>query len=107
LFGQLENGLVEAVAVLISKMPRLRHESAVGNLGECFKSKPDFTKVYPNSAIHIDSLLHFLFSTFTPFFLRCFVCLFYRPGKNGGHKLLNWTAVHIGFSVIINKLVRA
>lgn len=33
--------------------------------------------------------------------------LFYRPGKNGGHKLLNWTAVHFGFSVIINKLVRA
>jgi nuclear pore complex protein Nup85 len=48
---QLENGLVEAVAVLISKMPRLRPESAAGNLGECFKSKPDFIKVYPNSAI--------------------------------------------------------
>lgn len=49
---QIENGLVEAVAVLISKMPRLRPESAVGQLGECFKSKPDFIKVYPNSAIH-------------------------------------------------------
>lgn len=51
LIVQLENGLVEAVAVLISKMPRLRPESAVGNLGECFKSKPDFIKVCPNSAI--------------------------------------------------------
>jgi len=48
---QLENGLVEAVAVLISKMPRLRPESAIGNLGECFKSKPDFIKVYPNSTV--------------------------------------------------------
>lgn len=43
---QIENGLVEAVAVLISKMPRLRLESSVGELGECFKSKPEFSKVY-------------------------------------------------------------
>lgn len=44
LHRQTENGLVEAVAVLISKMPRMRLEHA-GNLGECFKSKPDFVKV--------------------------------------------------------------
>ncbi|XP_020960178.1 nuclear pore complex protein NUP85-like [Arachis ipaensis] len=41
----LENGLVEAVAVLISKMPRLCHESTNGKLGELFKSKPGFIKV--------------------------------------------------------------
>ncbi|KAK2981337.1 hypothetical protein RJ640_012269 [Escallonia rubra] len=41
---ETENGLVEAVAVLISKMPRMRSKSAAGNLGECFKSKPDFIK---------------------------------------------------------------
>ncbi|RYR61007.1 hypothetical protein Ahy_A04g018100 isoform A [Arachis hypogaea] len=42
---ELENGLVEAVAVLISKMLRLCHESTNGKLGELFKSKPDFIKV--------------------------------------------------------------
>ncbi|XLR27225.1 hypothetical protein S83_055125, partial [Arachis hypogaea] len=41
---ELENGLVEAVAVLISKMPRLCHESTNGKLGELFKSKPGFIK---------------------------------------------------------------
>ncbi|XLR23526.1 hypothetical protein S83_051426, partial [Arachis hypogaea] len=41
---QLKNGLVEAVAVLISKMPRLCHESTNGKLGELLKSKPDFIK---------------------------------------------------------------
>lgn len=41
---QTENGLVEAVAVLISKMPRMRPELDSGRLGECFKTKPDFTK---------------------------------------------------------------
>lgn len=43
--GQTENGLVEAVAVLISKMPRMRPELEDGKLGECFKAKPDFMKV--------------------------------------------------------------
>ena len=43
---QTENGLVEAVAVLIAKMPRMRLELAEGKLGECFKAKPDFMKVY-------------------------------------------------------------
>ncbi|CAM8967483.1 unnamed protein product [Rhodiola kirilowii] len=39
-----ENGLVEAVAVLISKMPRRRPDLAAGTLGENFMSKPDFMK---------------------------------------------------------------
>lgn len=43
---QIENGLVEAVAVLISKMPRMRPELESGTLGECFKAKPDFMKVF-------------------------------------------------------------
>lgn len=43
---QTENGLVEAVAVLISNMPRMRLELAEGKLGECYKAKPDFMKVY-------------------------------------------------------------
>lgn len=42
---QTENGLVEAVAILISKMPRIRSELEAGRLGECFKTKPDFIKV--------------------------------------------------------------
>ncbi|XLR23494.1 hypothetical protein S83_051394, partial [Arachis hypogaea] len=41
---ELENGLVEAVAVLISKMPCLCREYTNGKLGELFKSKPDFIK---------------------------------------------------------------
>lgn len=55
---------MEVVAVLISKMPRLRPESAVENLGECFKSKPDFIKVYPNSEIVVRFSINLLFSTF-------------------------------------------
>ncbi|PIA42797.1 hypothetical protein AQUCO_02000323v1 [Aquilegia coerulea] len=41
---ETENGLVEAVAVLVSKMPRMRSEWNESILGECFKSKPDFMK---------------------------------------------------------------
>ncbi|EXB93382.1 hypothetical protein L484_010709 [Morus notabilis] len=41
---ETENGLVEAVAVLISKMPRMRLELAEGKAGECFMAKPDFMK---------------------------------------------------------------
>ncbi|KAH9761237.1 nuclear pore complex protein NUP85 [Citrus sinensis] len=43
---ETENGLVEAVAVLISKMPRMRPELEAGKLGECFKAKPDFMKAW-------------------------------------------------------------
>lgn len=42
---QVENGLVEAVAVLISDMPRLRPDLPEGNLGECYNTKPEFMKV--------------------------------------------------------------
>lgn len=43
---ETENGLVEAVAVLISKMPRMRLELGDGRLGECYKAKPDFIKAW-------------------------------------------------------------
>ncbi|KAK9131011.1 hypothetical protein Sjap_011498 [Stephania japonica] len=43
---ETENGLVEAVAVLVSKMPRMRPELADGTLGECFKTKPEFMKAW-------------------------------------------------------------
>ncbi|KAL0726440.1 hypothetical protein Bca4012_022533 [Brassica carinata] len=41
---ETENGLVEAVAVLISKMPRMRPKLEAGMFGECFAAKPDFMK---------------------------------------------------------------
>ncbi|KAI5390036.1 hypothetical protein KIW84_075386 [Lathyrus oleraceus] len=64
-YRELENGLVEAVAVLISKMPRLRHESAVGNLGDCFKSKPDFIKAWEKWRSQITKL------DCSPFWIQC------------------------------------
>lgn len=42
---ETENGLVEAVVVLVSKMPRLRPELRAGRLGECYRNKTDFIKV--------------------------------------------------------------
>jgi len=38
--------LVEAVAVLISKMPRMRPQLEDGKFGECSAAKPDFMKVF-------------------------------------------------------------
>ncbi|KGN62813.1 nuclear pore complex protein NUP85 [Cucumis sativus] len=43
---ETENGLVEAVAFLISEMPRMRPELDSGKFGQCFKTKPDFTKAW-------------------------------------------------------------
>lgn len=42
---QVENGLVETVAVLISKMPRLRPSLPAGAPGQAFDFKPEFSKV--------------------------------------------------------------
>lgn len=42
---QIENGLVEAVAVLVSKMPRMREDLPDGKLGECYYNKSDFMRV--------------------------------------------------------------
>ncbi len=41
---QVENGLVETIAVLISKMPRLRPSLPPGSPGQAFNFKPEFTK---------------------------------------------------------------
>ncbi|KAL1353092.1 hypothetical protein HN51_017021 [Arachis hypogaea] len=62
---ELENGLVEAVAVLISKMPRLCHESTNGKLGELFKSKPDFIKAWEKWRSQITKL------DCSPFWIQC------------------------------------
>ncbi|CAN6441191.1 unnamed protein product [Victoria cruziana] len=43
---ETENGLVEAVAVLVSTMPRLRPGVPAGGFGQCFSTKPDFMKAW-------------------------------------------------------------
>ncbi|CAL4974101.1 unnamed protein product [Urochloa decumbens] len=43
---ETENGLVEAVAVLVSTMPRLRPNLPSGKLGQCCKTRPDFVKAW-------------------------------------------------------------
>ncbi|KAL3498497.1 hypothetical protein ACH5RR_041229 [Cinchona calisaya] len=53
---ETENGLVEAVAVLISKMPRLRPELEPDKLGECYKTKPDFMKAWEKWRAQITKL---------------------------------------------------
>lgn len=53
---ETENGLVEAVAILISKMPRMRSELEAGRLGECFKTKPDFIKAWEKWRAQITKL---------------------------------------------------
>ncbi|KAE8056612.1 hypothetical protein FH972_013367 [Carpinus fangiana] len=53
---ETENGLVEAVAVLISKMPRMRPELESGKLGECYKAKPDFIKAWEKWRAQITKL---------------------------------------------------
>ncbi|XP_060208342.1 nuclear pore complex protein NUP85 [Lycium barbarum] len=53
---ETENGLVEAVAVLISKMPRMRPSLREENLGECCKTKPDFLKAWEKWRAQISKL---------------------------------------------------
>ncbi|KAM7493328.1 hypothetical protein LguiB_027937 [Lonicera macranthoides] len=53
---ETENGLVEAVAVLISKMPRMRPDISAEKLGECYKSKPDFVKAWEKWRAQITKL---------------------------------------------------
>ncbi|XP_031489053.1 nuclear pore complex protein NUP85 [Nymphaea colorata] len=43
---ETENGLVEAVAVLVSTMPRLRPDALSGGFGQCLSTKPDFIKAW-------------------------------------------------------------
>ncbi|KAK6782481.1 hypothetical protein RDI58_020277 [Solanum bulbocastanum] len=53
---ETENGLVEAVAVLISKMPRMRPSLREDNLGECYQTKPDFMKAWEKWRTQISKL---------------------------------------------------
>lgn len=53
---ETENGLVEAVAVLISKMPRMRPSLREDNLGECYKTKPEFMKAWEKWRTQISKL---------------------------------------------------
>ncbi|KAK0571097.1 hypothetical protein LWI29_010964 [Acer saccharum] len=62
---EIENGLVETVAVLISKMPRMRPELEAGKLGECFKAKPDFIKAWEKWRTQITKL------ECSPFWVQC------------------------------------
>lgn len=64
---QTENGLVETVVVLVSTMPRLRHDLPMGKLGQCYKTKPDFIKVFlhivlPDSLMSISQVQSYYFS---------------------------------------------
>ncbi|KAL0407750.1 UNVERIFIED_CONTAM: Nuclear pore complex protein [Sesamum radiatum] len=43
---EIENGLVEAVALLISEMPRLRPDMPPEKIGECYSTKPEFMKAW-------------------------------------------------------------
>ncbi|GER32524.1 nuclear pore complex protein Nup85 [Striga asiatica] len=43
---EIENGLVEAVALLISQMPRLRPDLPEEKLGECYLTRPEFMKAW-------------------------------------------------------------
>lgn len=43
---EIENGLVEAVALLISEMPRLRPDMPTEKIGECYSTKPEFMKAW-------------------------------------------------------------
>ncbi|KAK9273889.1 hypothetical protein L1049_018701 [Liquidambar formosana] len=53
---ETENGLVETVAVLISKMPRMRPELEPGRLGESYKTKPEFIKAWEKWRAQITKL---------------------------------------------------
>ncbi|XP_050363703.1 nuclear pore complex protein NUP85 [Argentina anserina] len=53
---ETENGLVEAVAVLISNKPRMRPGVEDGKLGECFKAKPDFIRAWEKWRAQITKL---------------------------------------------------
>ncbi|KAG8381852.1 hypothetical protein BUALT_Bualt05G0015800 [Buddleja alternifolia] len=53
---EIENGLVEAVAVLISQMPRLRPDLSAEKFGVCYKTKPEFMKAWEKWRAQITKL---------------------------------------------------
>ena len=96
---QTENGLVEAVAVLISKMPRLRPSLADEKLGMTYSFKPEFSKVC-KVRVHVFMPYKCSMSRYVNIQLRHFECFYHwthngmlvclsRLGTNGAIKLLN------------------
>ncbi|XP_020575368.1 nuclear pore complex protein NUP85 [Phalaenopsis equestris] len=75
---ETENGLVETVAVLISTMPRLRHDLPMGKLGQCYKTKPDFIKAWEKWRDQITKL------DCSAFWVQCS----HRPTREGLRNLL-------------------
>ncbi|KAI0507944.1 hypothetical protein KFK09_014072 [Dendrobium nobile] len=75
---ETENGLVETVAVLVSTMPRLRHDLPMGKLGQCFKTKPDFIKAWEKWRGQITKL------DCSAFWVQCS----HRPTREGLRNLL-------------------
>ncbi|KAH6774234.1 nuclear pore complex Nup85-like protein [Perilla frutescens var. hirtella] len=62
---EIESGLVEAVALLISQMPRLRPHISEEKLGECYNTKPEFMKAWDKWRAQITKLdCH-------PYWLQC------------------------------------
>ncbi|KAL8216880.1 hypothetical protein R6Q57_023717 [Mikania cordata] len=53
---ETENGLVEAVAVLVSKTPRMRADLPSGKLGECYYNKSDFVRAWEKWRARITKL---------------------------------------------------
>ncbi|XAR49495.1 hypothetical protein NMG60_11032721 [Bertholletia excelsa] len=88
---ETENGLVEAVAVLISKMPRFRPELAAGRLGECYKSKPDFVKALDKWRAQITKL------DCSAYWVQCD----HRPTRDG---LKNMLQILLGNANIISTM---
>ncbi|ONK69756.1 uncharacterized protein A4U43_C05F26390 [Asparagus officinalis] len=62
---ETENGLVEAVAVLVSTMPRMRPDLPTGKLGQSYKTKSDFIKAWEKWRGHIAKL------DFSTFWVQC------------------------------------
>ncbi|KAL3844178.1 hypothetical protein ACJIZ3_001581 [Penstemon smallii] len=53
---EIENGLVEAVALLISQMPRMRPYLPAEKLGESYQTKPEFMKAWEKWRAQITKL---------------------------------------------------
>ncbi|OAY82140.1 Nuclear pore complex protein NUP85 [Ananas comosus] len=53
---EIENGLVEAVAVLVSTMPRMRPDLPPGRLGQCCKTKQEYIKAWEKWRGHVSKL---------------------------------------------------
>ncbi|CAA6671628.1 unnamed protein product [Spirodela intermedia] len=62
---ETENGLVEAVAVLVSTMPRLRPNLPAGRLGQCYKTRQDFIKAWEKWQGHVNKL------DYSAFWVQC------------------------------------